>query len=103
MKAISIHTFGKDKVNIHLAEELNRLGDDKHLKLVAGTIRELQESLNCIKSNIDASNRMFYYKLLKEYTFNSIDNKVCLKDKQVISFLKNAVMIILKKFLHKKQ
>lgn len=102
MKTISVHTFGKDKVSVHLSEELNRLGDDKHLRIVGRTIAELKESLDCLKPNLNKSSRMFYYKLLKKYTFNSIDNRVALKDEHVISFLKNAVIIILRNFLNKK-
>ncbi len=102
MKKISLYTFGKQKIHIHLAEELNRADDERYVRIVGNILTKTHETLNCVKKDINIKQRTLFYCLIKEKVLKTINASIVLKDEQIISFLKNAVNIILKTYLKQK-
>ena len=99
MKELCLNTFGKEKIHIHLAEELNRLGDIRHKRVVGKIITQLKMNLASINPKIDKKQKLLFYNLIKDYTFKTIDESVILKDTVVINFLRNVVTAILRTYL----
>lgn len=98
MATVNKHQFGKSKACEHLAEELNRLGDSKHIRVCGRIITELREGLVIISSIKNSRQKSLFYNLLLNHNLNLIKNSAILNDQSVINFLSNVIIAIIRSY-----
>jgi hypothetical protein len=88
---ICLNTFGKNKADICLVEELIISNDDKERKFVSKTLARLSKNLKPLNYISDKCNLQTICDLLKEKEMNIARESDLIKSDKVRSFLLNSI------------
>ena len=88
---IDKNTFGKNKADICLAEDLQRDKNERQTKSVGKLIKLLDSKLKVLNTIESKQGRIYFARIMQEKCYEMADNLKSIKSERTRSFLRNSI------------